>query len=80
MQTVSTRRRLWQGLVHVKRAQISYPTALRNAVGVALPVAVGALLGQGLVGVPVSIGALYAAFSDRPGPTVYGRPGCSSRE
>ncbi len=56
----------------IDRGQISYVTALRNAVGVVAPLLVGALTGQLLagltVGLAVGLGALQAAFSDGTGP------------
>jgi uncharacterized membrane protein YccC len=40
----------------------------RNALGVAAPLAIGALAGDVSIGLPSTIGALQAAFADRPGP------------
>jgi uncharacterized membrane protein YccC len=42
--------------------------AARNAVGVAAPLAIGALSGNAALGLASTIGALQAAFADRPGP------------
>ncbi len=40
----------------------------RNAVGVALPLIIGVALGDAALGLTGTIGALQAAFADRPGP------------
>lgn len=61
-------RPLLRSIAHVDRSQISFVTALRNAIGTVAPLAVGAATGHLLVGLTVSIGALNGAFSDRPGP------------
>lgn len=42
--------------------------AARNAIGVALPLAIGALAGNVGLGLASTIGALQTAFADRPGP------------
>jgi len=55
-------------LVRLDRTQISYATGIRNAVGVALPLAWGMAAGYPLAGLTVSIGALNVAFSDQPVP------------
>jgi len=65
---VSAIQPLLRAVVRVDRAQISYTPALRNAVGVVVPLFVGAAAGQLLAGLTVSIGALQVAFSDSPGP------------
>jgi uncharacterized membrane protein YccC len=48
-------------------SQISIPTGIRNAVGVFLPLAIGAALGETAAGLTASIGALQLAFLDKPG-------------
>ncbi|MCU1656547.1 MAG: hypothetical protein JWO57_1203 [Pseudonocardiales bacterium] len=50
------------------RTQSDPVVAARNAVGVALPLAIGALAGNTALGLPSTIGALQTAFADRPGP------------
>jgi uncharacterized membrane protein YccC len=42
--------------------------AARNAVGIVLPLAIGALAGNAGLGLASTIGALQTAFADRPGP------------
>jgi uncharacterized membrane protein YccC len=42
--------------------------ALRNAFGVVVPLAIGALSGNASLGLASTIGALQTAFADRPGP------------
>ncbi len=65
---LSALRPLARDVVRVDRSQIALVTALRNAVGVAAPLAVGAATGHLLVGLTIAIGALNVAFTDRPGP------------
>ncbi|HKC28294.1 MAG TPA: FUSC family membrane protein, partial [Jatrophihabitans sp.] len=50
------------------RTQSDPVVAARNAVGVAAPLAIGALAGNPALGLASTIGALQAAFADRPGP------------
>src|SRR3954468_24164756 len=50
------------------RTQSDPVVAGRNAVGVAVPLAVGTLAGSASVGLAMTIGALQTAFADRPGP------------
>ena len=64
----SALRPLARDVVRVDRSQLALVTALRNAVGVVVPLAVGAATGHLLVGLTISIGALNVAFTDRPGP------------
>jgi uncharacterized membrane protein YccC len=52
----------------VDRTQSDPVVALRNAIGVAAPLAVGAIAGNAAYGLPATIGALQTAFADRPGP------------
>ncbi len=59
---------LFRAAVRVDRSQISYVTALRNALGVAAPLLVGVATGQLLAGLTVSLGALQVAFLDGPEP------------
>jgi uncharacterized membrane protein YccC len=50
------------------RTQSDPVVAGRNALGVALPLAVGALTGDAAAGLATTIGALQTGFADRPGP------------
>jgi uncharacterized membrane protein YccC len=50
------------------RTQSDPVVSARNAIGVAAPLAIGALAGNVSFGLPSTIGALQAAFADRPGP------------
>jgi uncharacterized membrane protein YccC len=50
------------------RTQSDPVIAARNAIGVALPLAVGALAGNAGLGLAATIGALQTALADRPGP------------
>jgi uncharacterized membrane protein YccC len=50
------------------RTQSDPVVSARNAVGVAAPLAIGALAGNAVFGLPSTIGALQTAFADRPGP------------
>ncbi|MCW2648190.1 MAG: hypothetical protein QOF87_350 [Pseudonocardiales bacterium] len=50
------------------RTQSDPVVAARNAIGVALPLAIGALAGNAALGLAATIGALQTAFADRPGP------------
>lgn len=61
-------RKLWRDIVRIDRSQLVFWTALRNAIGVFIPLAVGAATGQLLLGLTASTGALQVAFADRPGP------------
>nr|MDQ2827795.1 hypothetical protein [Chloroflexota bacterium] len=64
----SSFRSLLRDAVRVDLTRLSFVTALRNAIGVVLPLALGAATGHLLEGLTVSTGALNVAFSDRPGP------------
>ena len=50
------------------RTQSDPVVAARNALGVGLPLAIGALAGNASLGLASTIGALQTAFADRPGP------------
>ncbi len=52
----------------VDRTQSDPIVSLRNALGVAGPLAVGTLAGGASLGIATTIGALQTAFADRPGP------------
>ncbi len=65
---ISSLRPLLRDAVRVDLSRLSVGAALRNAIGVVLPLALGAATGHLLEGLTVSTVALNAAFSDRPGP------------
>ena len=54
----------WQSVVRFQAEKISPWLALRNSLGIALPLAVGAAVGAVASGVVMSTGALNVAFSD----------------
>jgi uncharacterized membrane protein YccC len=54
----------WRGVLHVDTAKMQPWIALRNAVGVAVPLAVGIAMGMPLGGLAVASGALNVAYSD----------------
>jgi uncharacterized membrane protein YccC len=57
-------RRIVGEAARIDRSLVSTSIALRNTVGVVLPLAVGAATGQPAVGLTVAIGALNVSFSD----------------
>jgi uncharacterized membrane protein YccC len=57
-------RRIVSEAARIDRSLVSTSIALRNTVGVALPLAAGAATGHGVVGLTMAIGALNVAFSD----------------
>ena len=59
---------LFVSAARLDRTQSDPVVSARNALGVALPLAIGALLGSAAFGLPSTIGALQTAFADRPGP------------
>lgn len=61
-------RQLLRDAVRLDRAQSDPVVSARNAVGVAAPLAVGALAGSASLGLATTVGALQVAFADRPGP------------
>jgi len=60
--------KFWRGVLHVDTAKMDPWTAARNAIGVALPLAVGIALGMPLGGLAVSSGALNVSYSDSHDP------------
>ena len=60
--------RLLRDAVRLDRTQSDPLVSLRNAAGIAAPLAIGALMGNAAIGLPSAIGALQTAFADRPGP------------
>src|SRR5260370_9509772 len=63
----------WKSVIRFQPEKISPWLALRNALGIALPLAVGAAVGAIPSGVVMSTGALNVAFSDNFDP--YSRRG-----
>ena len=61
-------RRLYADAAHLDLSQSDPVIAGRNAIGLAIPLAVATALGNPLAGVAAATGALQAAFADRPGP------------
>lgn len=54
----------WRGVLHVDIAKMEPWIALRNAMGVAIPLAVGIAIGTPLGGLAVASGALNVSYSD----------------
>jgi uncharacterized membrane protein YccC len=54
----------WQGVLHVDTGKMDPWIAVRNAIGVALPLAVGIAVGMPLGGLAVASGALNVSYSD----------------
>lgn len=58
----------WQKLARFDKRRMEPLVALRNAIGVALPVAVGVAMGKPTAGLAAAVGALQVSYSDNPGP------------
>src|ERR1035438_9027922 len=58
----------WRGVLHVDTAKMEPWIALRNAMGVAIPLAVGIAIGMPLGGLAVASGALNVSYSDGQDP------------
>ena len=65
---VPARAHFWRGVLHFDSTKVAPWLALRNAVGVALPLAVGVALGHTTSGLIAATGALNVAFSDGSDP------------
>ena len=61
-------RQQWRKVIHFDHGRMQPWVALRNAIGVTLPLAVGVALGMPLGGLAVSTGALQVSYSDGHGP------------
>ena len=59
---------LLRDAARLDRTQSDPVVSLRNAIGVAAPLAIGILSGGIAQGLASTVGALQAAFADRPGP------------
>jgi uncharacterized membrane protein YccC len=58
----------WRGVLHVDTAKMDPWIATRNAIGVAVPLAVGIAIGMPLGGLAVASGALNVSYSDGQDP------------
>jgi uncharacterized membrane protein YccC len=58
----------WRGVAKFQKSKINTRMALRNAIGVAAPLAVGAAVGELGAGLIMSTGALQVAFRDSDAP------------
>ena len=58
----------WHGLIRYEGQKVNPRLALRNALGIGIPLAVGVALGQSAGGLMASIGALDVAYSDGSDP------------
>ena len=56
--------KFWQGVLHVDTSKMDFGIGLRNALGVALPLAVGIAIKMPLGGLAVASGALNVSYSD----------------
>lgn len=61
-------RRYWRKVLQFDRGRMEPWIALRNTIGVMLPIGVGAALGMPLGGLAVATGALQVSYSDGHGP------------
>ncbi len=61
-------RQQWRKIIHFDHGRMQPWVALRNAIGVTVPLAVGVALGMPLGGLAVSTGALQVSYSDGHGP------------
>src|SRR5215470_7204632 len=55
-------------LIELKQPDVPPRVALRNTAAVALPLVIGAAVGQLPIGLGISTGALNTMFADQPGP------------
>jgi hypothetical protein len=61
-------REYWRSVTHFDHSRMQPSVALRNAIGVTLPLAAGVALGMPLGGLAVSAGALQVSYSDGHSP------------
>jgi uncharacterized membrane protein YccC len=59
---------LWRILIHFDRAKIASDMAIRNAIGVVLPLIIGTALGHAPAGAVAALGALNVSYSDSRDP------------
>lgn len=67
-QVAGSLRRLYTDAARLDLSQSDPVVSARNAVGLVVPLVVGAALGSPAGGVQAAIGALQTSFADRPGP------------
>src|ERR1700689_5909315 len=60
--------KFWQGVLHVETSKMDLGIGVRNALGVALPLAVGIAIKMPLGGLAVASGALNVSYSDSSDP------------
>src|ERR1022692_535346 len=65
---VPVRTPFWLGVIRYESAKVAPWLALRNALGVAVPLAIGATMGHASSGLIGATGALNVAFSDGSDP------------
>ena len=58
----------WQKVVSIESGNLEALVALRNAIGVVIPIALGVAIGSQIAGVAAGFGALQVSYSDSPGP------------
>ena len=63
-ESVGKWRKFWQGVLHVDTSKMELGIGFRNALGVALPLAVGIAIKMPLGGLAVASGALNVSYSD----------------
>ena len=56
--------KFWQGVLHVDTSKMDFGIGIRNALGVAIPLAVGIAIKMPLGGLAVASGALNVSYSD----------------
>src|ERR1700753_2976421 len=56
--------KFWQGILHVDTSKMDFGIGLRNAIGVAMPLAIGIAIKMPLGGLAVASGALNVSYSD----------------
>src|SRR5262245_52992657 len=61
----------WEILTRFERQKINPWIALRNAIGIVLPLAIGAAVGRSGSGLVMTVGALNVSFSDGSDPYVH---------
>src|SRR5579863_4632536 len=61
---------LWQTLTHFERAKIAPEIAIRNTVGIVIPLIAGALLDYPSAGLVGALGALNVSYSDSRDPYI----------
>ena len=65
----------WQKVVSIESGNLEALVALRNAIGVVIPIALGVAIGSPIAGVAAGFGVLQVSYSD-----IRGRIGCAPDE